>query len=99
MADGNPSIQKIQEKLGWVNKSLMKFNKNPSTAGKITPCFSTGGQLAALGPFRTDARRSFLTQKLVQRWKKLSRGHGVLVFQRFSRQLGEATADLMIVPC
>lgn len=49
MADGSPSIQKILEKLGWVNRSLMKFNKNPSTAGEITPCFSTSGQVAAWG--------------------------------------------------
>lgn len=49
MADDSPSVQKILEKLGWVNRSLMEFNKNPSAASKITPCFSASGQLAALG--------------------------------------------------
>lgn len=71
VADGSPSIQEILEKLSWVNRSLLKFCKNASTAGKITPCFSTSGQLAALA----SSEQTLEESSLLRSWCSTGRSY------------------------
>lgn len=71
VADGGPSVQKILEKLCWANRSLMKFSKNPSTARKITSCFSTSGQLAALG----SSEQMLEEASLLRSWRSTGRSY------------------------